>query len=152
MVLLTAQPVQAQVSDLEARTTKLEGIVSKLPKMSGFINLRYQYEDQTNSFDIRRARMDFRGNPVKWFDYRLQVDFASSPKIIDAFVRLKISPMFNLQAGQFKLAFSLENPYGPLDLETIENSQVISFLSGINDLAGSKAAGRDIGVAAYGGF
>ncbi|MDD5315157.1 MAG: porin, partial [Bacteroidales bacterium] len=108
MVLLTAQPVQAQVSDLEARTTKLEGIVSKLPKMSGFINLRYQYEDQTNSFDIRRARLDFRGNPVKWFDYRLQVDFASSPKIIDAFVRLKISPMFNLQAGQFKLAFSLE--------------------------------------------
>ena len=152
IVLLTAQPVQAQVSDLEARTTKLEGIVSKLPKMSGFINLRYQYEDQTNSFDIRRARLDFRGNPVKWFDYRLQVDFASSPKIIDAFVRLKISPMFNLQAGQFKLAFSLENPYGPLDLETIENSQVISFLSGINDLAGSKAAGRDIGVAAYGGF
>jgi hypothetical protein len=60
--------------------------------------------------------------------------------------------MFNIQAGQFKLAFSLENPYGPLTLETMENSQVISYLSGINDLAGSKGAGRDLGVAVYGGF
>jgi len=34
----------------------------------------------------------------------------------------------------------------------MENSQVISLLSGINDLAGSKGAGRDLGVAVYGGF
>ncbi|HHV02941.1 MAG: porin [Bacteroidales bacterium] len=152
VVLLSFQQAKAQEIDLEARTAKLENFISKLPKMSGFINLRYQYEKDVNSFDIRRARLDFKGDPVKWFDYRLQVDFASSPKIIDAFVRLKFSPMFNVQAGQFKLAFSLENPYSPLDLETLENSQVISYLSGINDLAGSKAAGRDIGVAVYGGF
>ncbi len=145
-------PVKAQDTGLEERTSNLESMVAKLPKVSGFLNLRYQYEQDNNSFDIRRARLDFRGNPVKWFDYRLQVDFASSPKIIDAYVRLKFSPMFNIQAGQFKLAFSLENPYGPLTLETMENSQVISYLSGINDLAGSKGAGRDLGVAVYGGF
>ncbi|MDD4919401.1 MAG: porin [Bacteroidales bacterium] len=152
VALFYTEQAQAQVSDLEVRTGKLENFLSKLPKMSGFINLRYQYENNTNSFDIRRARLDFKGEPAKWFDYRLQVDFASSPKIIDAFVRFKIHPMFNVQAGQFKLAFSLENPYGPLDLETLENSQVVSYLSGFNDLAGSKAAGRDIGVAVYGGF
>jgi hypothetical protein len=152
LIFFTAVPVWAQVSELEERTSKLESIVAKLPKLSGFINLRYQYENSQNSFDIRRARLDFKGDVVKWLDYRLQVDFASSPKIIDAYVRLKISPMFNIQAGQFKLAFSLENPYGPLTLETMENSQVVSYLSGINDLAGSKAAGRDLGVAVYGGF
>ncbi len=151
-VLFSTMQAQAQVSDLEERTGKLESIIAKLPKMSGFINLRYQYEDGANSFDIRRARLDFKGEPAKWFDYRLQLDFASSPKIIDAFVRLKLHPMFNVQAGQFKVAFSLENPYGPLDLETIENSQVVGYLSGFNDLAGNKATGRDIGVAAYGGF
>jgi len=152
LIFFTAVPVWAQVSELEERTSKLESIVAKLPKVSGFLNLRYQYENDQNSFDIRRARLDFKGDLVKWLDYRLQVDFASSPKIIDAYVRLKISPMFNIQAGQFKLAFSLENPYGPLTLETMDNSQVVSYLSGINDLAGSKAAGRDLGVAVYGGF
>ena len=85
-------------------------------------------------------------------DYRLQLDVSSSPKIMDAFVRLKFHPMFNVQAGQFKLAFSLENPYSPLALETLDNSQVISYLSGFNDLSGNKAAGRDMGIAVYGGF
>ena len=150
LFFLIVYPAKAQVSELEERTSTLEGIVAKLPKVSGFLNLRYQYENDKNSFDIRRARLDFKGNLVKWLDYRLQVDFASSPKIIDAYVRLKFSPMFNIQAGQFKLAFSLENPYGPLTLETMENSQVISYLSGINDLAGSKGAGRDLGVAEIG--
>ncbi|MFA5301422.1 MAG: porin [Bacteroidales bacterium] len=152
LIFFIGIPAGAQVSALEERTSNLESIVSKLPKLSGFINLRYQYENDQNSFDIRRARLDFKGDLVKWLDYRLQVDFASSPKIIDAYVRLKFSPMFNIQAGQFKLAFSLENPYGPLTLETMENSQVVSYLSGINDLAGSKGAGRDLGVAVYGGF
>ena len=100
------------------------------PKLSGFINLRYQYEDGNNSFDIRRARLDLKGDPVKWMDYRLQLDVSSSPKIMDAFVRLKFHPMFNVQAGQFKLAFSLENPYSPLAIETLYNSQVYSNLSG----------------------
>jgi|LSQX01.1.fsa_nt_gb phosphate-selective porin len=125
---------------------------SLMPKLSGFINLRYQYEDGNNSFDIRRARLDLKGDPVKWMDYRLQLDVSSSPKIMDAFVRLKFHPMFNVQAGQFKLAFSLENPYSPLALETLDNSQVISYLSGFNDLSGNKAAGRDMGIAVYGGF
>lgn len=152
IVLLTPLQTIAQQADLETRTTKLESFISKLPKMSGYINLRYQYENNVNSFDVRRARLDFKGDLVKWLDYRLQVDFASSPRIIDAFVRLKLNPMFNVQVGQFKLAFSLENPYGPLALETLENSQVVSYLSGINDLAGVKGTGRDIGVAVYGGF
>ena len=151
-VLFSTVQAQEKVSDQEERTRKLESFMAKLPKMSGFINVRYQYENDANSLDIRRARLDFKGEPAKWFDYRLQVDFASSPRIIDAFVKFKLHPMFNVQAGQFKLAFSLENPYSPLDLETLENSQVVSYLSGVNDLAGVKATGRDIGVAVYGGF
>ncbi len=125
LVFITFLPAKAQVSSLEERTSALENIVSKLPKMSGFLNLRYQYDNDQNSFDIRRARLDFKGNIVKWLDYRLQVDFATSPKIIDAYVRLK--SVLCSTAGQFKLAFSLENPYGPLTLETMDNSQVIQL-------------------------
>ncbi len=146
------QRIYGQDTNIEPRVSKLEGFVAKLPSISGFVNLRYQYEENANGFDIRRARLDFKGNLAKWMDYRLQVDFASSPKIIDAFIRFKINPMFNVQVGQFKYAFSLENPYSPLNVETIENSQVISYLSGYNDASGVKATGRDFGISFYGGF
>lgn len=130
-------------------------IVNYLPKVTGFINVRYQYdgEDDANGFDARRARLDFKGDIGSNFDYRLQVDFASSPKILDAYLRYKFDPRLNLQAGEFKIPFSMENYYyGPTSLETADNSLVVSKLSNYSDVSGIKANGRDIGVSLYGGF
>lgn len=142
----------AQDADtLTQKVSKLENILSKLPRISGLLNVRYQYTKDMSSFDIRRARLDIRGDATRWFDYRLQVDFASSPKILDAFIRAKIKPYFNIQVGEFKAPFSLESPYSPITLECIDNSQVITRLVGYEDVSGIRANGRDIGFMFYGG-
>ena len=61
------------ISDMEKRVKK---ITSALPKISGFINVRYQYNGESNSFDIRRARLDFTGDLATKLDYRFQMEFA----------------------------------------------------------------------------
>lgn len=150
---LNAQEVSSKkVDDLETKVTAMDKIVSKLPSISGFINTQYTYDDSgTNTFSIRRARLDVKGSASKYVEYRLQLEF-TSPKIVDAFIKLKPSPYFNVQIGQFKVPFSLENPIAPLALEAIDNAQVISKLSGFSDVSGVSAMGRDIGLSIYGGF
>ena len=117
-----------EISDMEKRMTAMEKIISELPKISGFINMRYRYNGESNSFDIRRARLDFKGDLATKLDYRFQMEFAGSPKLLDAYLRCKIDRRFNLQVGEFKIPFSMENIYGPTTLETADNSMAISNL------------------------
>jgi phosphate-selective porin len=146
--------VASAQESLDARVNALEKIVKKLPGISGIINLRAQYsnlEGTTTGFDVRRARLDLKGSAYA-FDYRLQVELAGSPKVLDAYVTWNAAPCFNVKAGQFKIPFSLENPYGPTTLETIDNSMVITGLVGYDDVSGIRANGRDIGITVNGGF
>jgi hypothetical protein len=135
---------------------KNENTLTRLtPKISGIVNIRYQYSDAgegSNSFDIRRARLDFRGDAASSIDYRIHVEFAGTPKILDAYINWRSADAFNIKAGEFKIPFSLENPYRAYALEMIDNSMVISGLSGYNDVSGISANGRDIGVNIYGKF
>ena len=146
-IIATAQ----EADTLSQKFSKLENILSKLPKVSGVINFRYRYDEDKSTFDIRRARLDVKGDINKMFDYRVQVEFASSPKLLDAQIRAKIKPYFNIQIGQFKVPFSLENPYSPITLECIDNAMAITKLVGYEDISGINANGRDIGVMVYGG-
>lgn len=155
LTMLFCPVLSARENDIpEERIAKMENIVSKLPQIYGFVNMRYQYSDAdgSNGFDIRRARIDFRGDIVRSFGYRLQAELAGAPRILDAYFEWKPSSYFNVLAGQQKIPFSLENPYGPHTLETIDNSQVITALCGYNDVSGISANGRDVGVDFYGGF
>ncbi|MBP5548218.1 MAG: hypothetical protein J6X58_04940 [Bacteroidales bacterium] len=121
-------------------------------KLGGWIDAQYRYEkgadNESGVFQIRRARLDFKGSLTRWLDYRLQTDFAPNPRLIDAFATIKINEYLQLQVGQFKIPFSLENKLSPLDLELTDNAQAISTLSGYNDITGisSYANGRDIGA------
>lgn len=127
--------------------------IQKYLKIGGWIDAQYSYEyydadNQSSVFMIRRARFDLKGSPSKWVNYRLQVDFAPNPRLIDAFVKVNFCKQVQLQVGQFKIPFSLENKLSPLDLELTENAQVISALSGYKDVTGisSYANGREIGA------
>ncbi len=163
MILVSVLCVRAHAQDAVAvtepdktaeRVSKLEKIVSKLPSISGFVNLRYQYNGQTeaNSFDVRRARLDVKGDIGSKVGYRLQVEFAGTPKILDAYVTWKICDYAGMQVGQFKTPFSLENPYSPTTLETMDNSLVITGLAGYADVSDIAANGRDIGLSFNGNF
>jgi hypothetical protein len=140
----------------KAEAQKDENTPARLiPKISGIVNMRYQYSDAgegSNGFDIRRARLAFRGDVTPSLDYCVQVEFAGNPKILDAFVNWHAMNGFNIKAGEFKIPFSLENPYGAHALEMVDNSMVIINLSGYNDVSGISANGRDIGVDVYGKF
>jgi len=152
LLFLSFQEIKAQDEKSE-RMEKLETIIARLPKISGLLNMRYQYSDEgLGSFDIRRARISFRGNLASSLDYFFQTEFAKSPKVLDAFINWKATNAFNIKAGEFKFPFSLENPYSAHGLEMIDNSLVIAGLSGYEDVSGISANGRDIGVDFHGKF
>jgi hypothetical protein len=156
IILCSAFSVAKAQDKTAEKAGKNENIITRLtPKISGIVNMRYQYSDAgegLNSFDIRRARLDFRGDVTSSFDYRIHVEFAGNPKILDAFLNWRSTNAFNIKAGEFKIPFSLENPYGAHVLEMVDNSMVITALSGYNDVSGISANGRDIGVNFHGKF
>jgi len=153
--IISAQDsIQSKASNTESRLKIVENALSILPKISGLVDLRYQYSTEAanystgrNGFDVRRIYLDFKGNATTELSYRVQLDFATSPKILDAYVEWKPSKYIGLQAGQFKTAYTLENPYSPTNLETSDNSQVISKL--ITDYSNNA---RDIGLVLNGNF
>ena len=130
--------------------------------IGGWMNIQYDYEQQLNNegelvtdkntFNVRRARLDFKGNINKNLEFRVQADMAGSPKLVDGFVKVKLTKYFNIQAGQFKIPFTFENPQSPLTLEGVEYAQVISKLSGYSDISGvtTYSGGRDVGLMIYG--
>jgi len=121
-----------------------------MPKIGGTINFRYQVSEDLNGFDIRRARLDVRGNISTSLSYRVQAELAGSPKLVDAFMQWSVRPAFGLQGGQFKVPFTIENPYSPANLETIDNSLIVTSLVEHNHVMGASSGGRDIGLAASG--
>ncbi|MDR2287376.1 MAG: OprO/OprP family phosphate-selective porin [Prevotellaceae bacterium] len=152
LFLLTFSETEAQ----DKTGDKPENVVTRLVnRISGIVNMRYQYSDAdegVNSFDIRRARISFKGDVTPSVDYHLNVEFAGNPKILDAFVNWHSIDAFNIKAGEFKVPFSLENPYSVQAYEMVDNSLVIIGLSGYNDVSGISSNGRDIGVNFHGKF
>ena len=56
-------------------------------QIAGYTQIRYQAVEETgkiDGFDIRRARLDVKGNISPFWGYRVQFDLAGSPKLIDA--------------------------------------------------------------------
>jgi hypothetical protein len=123
--------------------------------LTGYTQVRYQYFEEAgkhSSFDIRRARLDLKGSVTPIFAYRLQVDFAGVPKMIDAYGEIKLADYFSITAGQFKIPFSMENLTSSNKLELIDRSQVVEALVARGkDVIGNQN-GRDIGVQIGGTF
>ena len=69
-------PLIAQ-ENMEERINGLENTVLKSPRILPNINLRYSYDDTdgANGFDVRRARLDIRGNVTKPLEYRIHLEF-----------------------------------------------------------------------------
>jgi phosphate-selective porin OprO/OprP len=73
----------------------------------------YEYEDgdpNNNKFDIRRARLQLKGNILQYFGYKFLYEFegAGSRNLLDAYVDIHTLPYASLRLGQFKEPFGLE--------------------------------------------
>ena len=162
LLLIVMMFALASLSTINAQEKK--SLIGDYLSISGWMNIQYDYErqlqndgvtlDEINTFNVRRARLDFKGNISKNVEFRVQADVAGSPKLVDGFVKIKLQKYFNIQVGQFKIPFTFENPQSPLTLEGVEYAQVISKLSGYSDMSGVKtySGGRDVGVMIYGNF
>lgn len=153
----TMAELAAKVELLERRQTTWDKIVARLPHVSGYIQLRYQWNDADHSsFTVRRARLALHGDIAKKIDYRLQVEFASKVQIVDAYVQYKPFRQLNVKVGQYKIPFTIENTdYAPLKFEFIDYPMALRKLMGFNEVVGGEtlaATGRDMGVTLYGGF
>lgn len=128
---------------------------TRLMQFSGYTQIRYQQLEESgkkSGFDIRRARLDIKGSITPFLAYRLQTEFAGSPKLLDAYAEIKVADYFNITAGQFKVPFSLENLTSSNKLEMIDRSQVVEALVARGkDILGN-TNGRDIGIQAGGSF
>ena len=162
LLLIVMMFALTSLSTINAQEKK--SLIGDYLSISGWMNIQYDYErqlqndgvtlDEINTFNVRRARLDFKGNISKNLEFRVQADVAGTPKLVDGFVKIKLQKYFNIQVGQFKIPFTFENPQSPLTLEGVEYAQIISKLSGYSDMSGVKtySGGRDVGVMIYGDF
>lgn len=151
----------AKVDTLSQKVDKMEKVLKHLPKISGYIQLGYNADfgediatdptDFSNTFQIRRARLKLNGDIfTPKIDYCLQVEFAS-PKIVDAYVRFKPFHQLNIQVGQFKTPFTIENTeYNPKTIEMISSSFAVNNL--VEQYRGTGTTGRNLGINLYGSF
>jgi len=130
-------------------------IAGKPIKVSGYIQFRYRQDKSINdTFDIRRGRLDIKGDITERWDYRTQIEFGGDkgPFLLDAILGYKVNPYLKLNIGQQKIPFSQENLISSPKLETINRSQVVEALVARGkDVIGNQN-GRDIGIQASGGI
>ncbi len=129
-------------------------------KVSGYAMLQYQAEDKAkeegdnhNEFNLRLMRLIMDGK-IGDFDWRAQVQGtlgsgpgASTAYIVDLYAEWAKYKELRIRAGQFKRAFTFENPTNPITQGWYAYANVINNLSGFGDRTGEKSSGgRDIGI------
>jgi hypothetical protein len=125
-------------------------------KLSGYTQVRYQNLDEpgkTDAFDIRRARLDFRGDVTPYWSYQFQVDFAgANGKLLDAVADFKPYDFLNFSIGQTKIPLSFENQISDNKMEAIDRSQVVEALVARGKDVNGNHNGRDLGILVGGNF
>lgn len=161
MALMAAASVSANAQ--QKQTIEIPSWLSNV-KLSGYGITQYQYSGQkdaeSNSFNIRMARISLEGRIAGDFYWKTQIHFngntstlGSSPRMVDLFAEWQKYEYFKVKIGQFKNPFTFENPTHPIDQGFMGYSQNVSKLAGFSDRAGEHASnGRDIGLQFQGDF
>jgi hypothetical protein len=80
------------------------------PEISGLIKTKWEYcfDDNTNRFDVRNARLKIGGKLNRFVNYGMQMDYSTHGKLsfLDGYVQLKPWDNLTLWLGQFIVRFS----------------------------------------------
>ena len=164
LVALTTVPVSAETlteveevqNTQQKETVEIPAWVKNI-KFSGYGMLQYQGQDpegnHSNSFNLRLARFILDGK-IGDFDWRAQIQGtnATGPgqptvQLVDLYTEWRKYPEFKIRVGQFKRAFTYENPTHPITQGWRGYADVINKLSAFGDRTGEKSSGgRDIGI------
>lgn len=160
------ESLAAEVAALKAQAAARDARLDRLPRLSGYVQAGYEWSDESSSFFIKRVRLDLRGALARTLDYRVQLEFASSPKIVDAYLQYRPFRQLNFKLGEYKIPFTIENTdYVPLKFELIEYPLALQRLMGFAEPIGGryvggamqggetlKDTGRDMGLTLHGSF
>src|SRR5258705_4581934 len=92
-------------------------------------------------FDLHRARVGIEGTFLTRIDYQIEREFHDTTQPWrDVYVDARASRNLQIQAGQFKIPFGLDQLTGSMDLDFSYRSLAGTYL----------APGRDLGVMAHG--
>jgi len=133
----------------------LTGFASK-PKVGAYIISGYKYNDQDGAndgpgFNARLIRAYVDGSILNDFKYRIQIEINGNPHIKDFYLEWAKYKEFSVKIGQFKRAFTFENPMNPWDVGVGDFSQVVKKLTGMGDRVGeATTGGRDQGLQVQG--
>ena len=159
LAILLAGCIQAALAQ-ESKGTELPQWVKNI-KVSGYGMLQYQYEDPEgadhNEFNLRLLRFIVDGK-IGDFDFRAQVQGTNAKgpgeptvQLVDLYTEWVKYKEFRVRAGQFKRAFTFENPTHPITQGWYSYAMVVNNLSGFGDRVGEKSSGgRDIGIQVQG--
>ena len=127
------------------------GFASK-PKFGAFIIGSYKYSDLESDhggpgFGVRLIRAYVDGSIFNDFNYRLQFELNGTPHVKDFYLEWARYKEFSVKMGEFKRAFTFENPYNPWDVGVGDYSQAVKKLAGMGDRCGEASmGGRDLGL------
>ena len=160
MAISASAETLPEVEEVEAAqekaTVELPAWVKNI-KFSGYGMLQYQGQDKegdhTNTFNLRLARFILDGK-IGDFDWRAQIQGTNAKgpaeptvQLVDLYAEWRKYPEFKVRVGQFKRAFTFENPTNPITQGWRAYADVINNLSGFGDRTGEKSSGgRDIGI------
>lgn len=152
----TLPEVEETQATQEKATVEVPAWVKNI-KFSGYGMLQYQGQDKegdhTNTFNLRLARFILDGK-IGDFDWRAQIQGTNAKgpgeptvQLVDLYAEWRKYPEFKIRAGQFKRAFTFENPTHPITQGWRGYADVINNLSGFGDRTGEKSSGgRDLGI------
>jgi len=122
------------------------------PKFGGYIIGAYKHSDlnpeKPGGFSCRLIRLYVDGSIYNDFKYRIQFQAnGEKPHVKDFYIEWARFPEFSVKMGQFKRAFTFENPMNPWDVGVGDFSFLVQKFAGMGDRLGeANMGGRDIGI------
>lgn len=166
-----AEPVAEPTAEPTAVAAPQESgwkeVLSKLPKISGYLQTGWNYTSdgygatkEKSSFQAKRLRLIMDGNVGAKVSFRLQIEAFNgiagsingngqkNIQVMDAFATAKITPAFQIRAGQFYTPMGYENyDISPATLETVDFSNICYRMACRNAISYNFVDyGRDLGV------
>lgn len=170
--LKVEEQVQSTDPSVNERVDKLEKALSFMPKISGYLQTGYVWNDKyagnNSTFQMKRMRLILDKQISPMFDYRAQFEVfgtttdggnavgkykKKSMALMDAFINVHFDKALHFRVGQYYLPIGFENyDSSPASLETIDFSNICYRMVCRNPISSKDFIdyGRDLGVMAYG--
>ena len=124
--------------------------------LSGYAQAGWSYQNPnnkaTNAYNLKRTLLWAKARITDRWSFLFMHDFSSVVQEFYTDYRLSKNNELTVRLGQFKTAFSMENPLSPTQLELIDvYSQAVLYLAGEGpDPLNGVNYGRDMGLEIYG--